>query len=147
MSFPSIFADTWSTDTAVVRDDTTFLAELIWAHLVHHFSTPGVLLTWSEESPHRIQAILERVALYYPKIKPTCALRAMLVIVSIKETVKGGIAYGLDAELMWQMAFKSLASRHDPTFIDAIFTSITDYFYLGTKMKEFPDYLESIRSD
>ncbi|KAJ3505551.1 hypothetical protein NMY22_g17546 [Coprinellus aureogranulatus] len=41
------------------------------------------------------------------------------------------------------MAFKSIASRHNPTFTHAAFTSVTDDFYADTKMATSPMYLEA----
>jgi hypothetical protein len=66
----------------------------------------------------------------------------MLVILSIKETFKGGIAYGIDAEILWHMAFKSLAARHDPTFTDAVFTTFTSSHFASSKMAACPNYVE-----
>lgn len=143
MPYQSLLLDTWSTDLAVVRDDAALLAQLIWGHIIHHFSTPGVFLTWDEDSPSRIQNMLVQVAVHYPAVKPSCAIRAMLVILSIKKTIKGGIAYALDAELLFQMAFKSLAARYTRSFTHAVFTVITNSFYVGSKMDRSPKYVEA----
>lgn len=96
MAYEQLLFETWSTDTAVVCGDTLVLAELIWAHLIHHFSTPGVLLSWSVGSPHRMRGLLIRIAILHPSIPPSCAIRAMLVVLSLKKTIKGGIAYGAE---------------------------------------------------
>ncbi|KAJ3503625.1 hypothetical protein NMY22_g18185 [Coprinellus aureogranulatus] len=143
MPFENILYDTWLLCPGDVRDDTTLLIELIWGHLMHHLSTPEVFLSWSDESPRRMRGTLVSTAANFPLIPPSCALRAMLIVISMKDTLKGGIAYGLDAEILWQMAFKSVASRHDRTFTHAAFTTITDDFYVGTKMAKSPRDFEA----
>ncbi|KAJ3542266.1 hypothetical protein NMY22_g3572 [Coprinellus aureogranulatus] len=143
MPFENILYDTWLLCPGDVRDDTTLLIELVWGHLMHHLSTPEVFLSWSDESPRRMRGTLVNTAANFPLIPPSCALRAMLIVISMKDTLKDGVAYGLDAEILWQMAFKSIASRHDRTFTHAAFTTITDDFYVGTKMATLPENLEA----
>ncbi|KAJ3545250.1 hypothetical protein NMY22_g2504 [Coprinellus aureogranulatus] len=143
MSFRNILHDTWILCPGDVCDDTTVLVELVWGHLMHHLSTPGVFLSWSDASQRRMRGMLLNTAINFPSIPPSCALRAMLIVLSIKDTIKGGIAYGLDAEILWQMAFKSIASRHNPAFTHAAFTTVTDNFYADTKMATSPKYLEA----
>ncbi|TEB32910.1 hypothetical protein FA13DRAFT_1731429 [Coprinellus micaceus] len=142
MPYQNLLLDVWSTDPATLLDDAALVAETLWGHLIHHFSTPGVYLTWDESSPRRIRNFLLRVAVYRPLVRPSCAFRAMLVVLSIKEKFKGGIAYGVDAELLWHMAFKSLAARHDPTFTDAVFTALTLSHFAGSKLTTCPKYID-----
>lgn len=142
MPFENILLDTWAADRATLLDDTFLIAEIIWGHLIHHLSNPGVFLTWRASSPRQIQALLMYIAVHHPLVKPSCALRAMLVVLSIKETAKHGVAYGFDAEILWHMAFRSLAARHDPRFTRKVFTTVTRSRFAKSKMERSPNHIE-----
>ena len=66
----------------------------------------------------------------------------MLVVLSIKNTSNGGIAYGVDAKLPWHMAFKFPVARHDPTYNDAMFTALTLPHFASLKLTTCPKYIE-----
>lgn len=144
MPFETILRDVWATNLDLLDEETFFLAELVFGHLMHHFSTPSSFMTWDKDISRRIQVFLRRVATLYPKVKPTAVIRSMLVVLSIKEAIPNAVAFNDDIELLFMMAFKGIAVFYDRNFSGAVLEVLTDLRYVGTKMDHYPQYLRSL---
>ncbi|KAJ3523284.1 hypothetical protein NMY22_g11505 [Coprinellus aureogranulatus] len=142
MPYEHLLCDLWATSPAVLGEDTSFLAELVYGHLIHHFSTPASFMTWDENIPHRIQKLLRTVADNFPQVKPTSAIRTLLVVLSVKKDAPGAVAFNDDIELLYMMAFKHIAGFYDYAFTPSVFDVLTDLRYVGTKMDHYPSYLK-----
>lgn len=143
MPFEHLLSDTWAPSHTLISEQTFFLSELVFAHLTHYFSTPASFMTWDEDTPRRIQKLLQWVAARgHRKVRPTCAIRSMLLVLSIKKDIPNAVAFNDDIELLFMLAFKSLAALYDPTLTEAVFDSLTDARYVGTKIEHYPHYLQ-----
>jgi hypothetical protein len=141
MPFRHLLADTWAPSPALLREQTFFLSELAFGHLIHYFSTPASFMTWDEDIPRRIQNLLQWVAARgHHKVKPTCAIRATLLVLSIKKNIPDAVAFNDDIELLFMLAFKSLAAAYDSAFTESVFDTLTDGRYVGTKIEHYPNY-------
>jgi hypothetical protein len=142
MPYKHLLADTWAPSPALLHQQTFFLSELAFGHLIHYFSTPASFTTWDDDIPRRIQDLLQRVAAHgHHKVKPTCAVRSMLLVLSIKKDIPKAVAFNDDIELLFMLAFKSLAAAYDSAFTESVFDVLTDGRYVGTKMEHYPHYL------
>lgn len=131
----NLLRDTWSKGRAHAEEDASLVADLIYGHLMHHFSNPEVFLGWSEDSALRIRSILTGVARFNQRVPPSYALRALLVVLSMKDKpgMKNSTAPSYNAEILWMVAFWKLAGRLYPSFNIGMFLYYTHPWPSGNK--------------
>lgn len=138
MPYGTLLRDSWPKDRAAAEEGASFLADLVYGHLMHHFSNKEVFLSWSEDSYLRIRNMLIAIARFNPRVPPSYALRALLVVLSMKDkpNMKDSTADSYNAEILWMVAFWKLAGRLYPSFNIGLYMYYTNPWPSGKK-----DYL------
>ncbi|KAF6748528.1 hypothetical protein DFP72DRAFT_916196 [Ephemerocybe angulata] len=117
MSYTSLYNDSWATDPLALEEETHLFAEVIHAHLLCFYSTPASAMSWNTDAPHRLQRFFINIAHNYPRMAPSAAIRAMLVVLRYKsQGRKHIIAFNDDAETLFYIAFMQIALAFRPSF-------------------------------
>ncbi|KAF5318230.1 hypothetical protein D9611_014744 [Ephemerocybe angulata] len=117
MSYASLYNDSWATDPLALEEETHLFAEIIHAHLLCFYSTPASAMSWNTDAPHRLQRFFINIAHNYPRMAPSAAIRAMLVVLRYKsQGRKHIIAFNDDAETLFYIAFMQIALAFRPSF-------------------------------
>ncbi|KAF6747451.1 hypothetical protein DFP72DRAFT_919867 [Ephemerocybe angulata] len=117
MSYASLYNDSWATDPLALEEETRLFAEIIHAHLLCFYSTPASAMSWNADAPHRLQRFFINIAHNYPRMAPSAAIRAMLVVLRYKsQGRKHIIAFNDDAETLFYIAFMQIALAFQPSF-------------------------------
>ncbi|KAF6747473.1 hypothetical protein DFP72DRAFT_607849 [Ephemerocybe angulata] len=117
MSYTSLYNDSWATDPLALEEETHLFAEVIHAHLLCFYSTPASAMSWNADAPHRLQRFFINIAHNYPRMAPSAAIRAMLVVLRYKsQGRKHIIAFNDDAETLFYIAFMQIALAFRPSF-------------------------------
>lgn len=118
MPYENLLLDTWSKDNAIAEEDAAFLANLIFGYLISHFSDRNTFSGWPKNCLLRIENILKCTARYKRKVAPSCALRALVIVLSLKDDP--GLAHTISssfiAEVLWIVAFMALAADRGQRF-------------------------------
>ena len=118
MPYENLLLDTWSKDSTIAEEDAAFLANLIFGYLISHFSDRDTFSGWPKNCLLRFENILKYTARYKRKVAPSCALRALLIVLSLKGDpgLVHTISSSFNAEVLWIVAFMALAADRGQKF-------------------------------